>query len=428
MQLKKPESILRALAAATCGLFAAAPVAQAQVQTLPRPAQPGQWEVESAILFYSEQDRVTAIEPVVRMKKQLSEDEDIAIKLVVDSLTGSSPSGAVPSTTPQTFTSPSGNQTYNTPANTIPLDPTFLDTRVALTFDWTRPLGAERRIVYTGHASKEYDYTSIGAGATVSQDFNNRNTTLTAGLSYDADQVEPVGGVPLGFATQPAFPGVKTTAGTSENKTVFDVLLGVTQVVNRTTLMQFNYTHGPDSGYLTDPYKLVSVVDAVSGIPLQTIYEKRPEDRARNALYWRTLKAFDRDVLNVSYRYYWDDWGVKGHTVDLRYRRDLGGSYLEPHLRFSQQASAADFYRPFLRAGESTQFASADYRLAKMSTVTAGVKYAIPAKTGEFSARLEYMLQTGEDHPAGAPGQLAGQDLFPDTKAVIVQFSYSFGW
>lgn len=428
MQLKKPAPILSALAAATCGLFAGVPAAQAQVQTPSRPARPAPWEVESAILYYSEQDRVTTIEPVVRMTKKLSEDEAISVRLVVDSLTGSSPSGAVPSTTPQTFTSPSGNQTYSTPANTTPLDPTFLDTRVALSIDWTRPLAAERRIVYSGHVSTEYDYTSIGVGATVSQDLNDRHTTLTAGLSYNADQVKPVGGVPLGLAPQPPFPGVKPTTGTNDGKTVVDLLLGVTQVVSRTTLTQFNYTYGRDSGYLTDPYKLVSVVDPVTGIPVQTIYEKRPEDRVRNALYWRTLKAFDRDVLNVSYRYYWDDWGVKANTIDLRYRRDLGGPYLEPHVRYSTQASGADFYRPFLRTGESVQFASADYRLAKMTTSTAGVKYGIPTKSGEFSVRLEYMLQTGDEHPAGAPGQLANQDLFPDTKAVIFQLSYSFLW
>ena len=426
MQLKKPGSILHALAAATCGLFAGTPAAQAQMAA--RPAPPSTWEVDSALLIYSEQDRVTAIEPVVRIKKQLSEDEDIAFKLVVDSLTGPSPSGAVPSTAPQTFTSPSGNDIYSTPANAVPLDPTFLDTRVALSFDWTRPLGAERRIVYTGHGSKEFDYTSIGLGATVLQDFNSRNTTVSAGLSYNADRVEPVGGAPSGLATQPAFPAVKPIVGKSEGKSVFDALLGVTQLVNRSTLTQFNYTFGRDSGYLTDPYKLVSVVDPVSGIPLQTIYEKRPEDRSRNALYWRMLKAFDRDVLDLSYRYYWDDWGIKAHTVDLRYRRDLDGRYFEPHLRYSKQSSAADFYRPFLRTGESVQFASADYRLAPISTLTAGVKYAVPTKTGEFSVRLEFMLQTGEDHPAGAPGQLASQDLFPDTRALILQFSYSLGW
>jgi hypothetical protein len=42
--------------------------------------------------------------------------------------------------------------------------------------------------------------------------------------------------------------------------------------------------------------------------------------------------------------------------------------------------------------------------------------------------RLGYMLQTGEDHPANAPGQLATQDLFPDTKALLFQLNYSLAF
>lgn len=423
MQLKKSDSLRNALAAATCGLFAAVqPTVRADNQV-----PPGKWGIDSALLYYSEKDRVSAFEPVVRATRQLSEDESIGIKFVIDSLTGSSPSGAVPATTPQTFTSPSGNATYMTPANQTPLDPTFLDTRYALSADWTRPLSSDSRITYEGHVSTEHDYQSIGAGATLRRDFNQKNTTLSTGLSYNADTVEPEGGVPLGLTPQPPFPAVKTSVGGSDDKKVFDVLFGVTQVISRTTLMQLNYTYGRDSGYLTDPYKLVSVVDT-NGVPVQILYEKRPEERARQTLYWRTLTSFGKDVLNVSYRYYWDDWGINAQTLDARYRFDFGARYIEPHLRYSVQTSAADFYRPFLRQGESIQFVSADYRLSDLASTTIGVKYGVPLKTGEFAVRLEYLLQTGDDHPAGAPGQLANQDLFPDNKAILFQVGYSFLW
>lgn len=386
----------------------------------------GTWELDSSLLFYSEQDRVRAIEPVVRLKKQISEDEHFALQFVADSLTGASPSGAVPTTTPQTFTSPSGNSTYNTPANEIPLDPSFHDTRGAISFDWGRPLSRESRVVYQGHVSKEFDYLSTGVGATLSWDFNQRNTTLAAGASIGYDQVNPVGGAPVGLAPMPTFPTVKATSGDSDTKQLADLLLGVTQIISRTTLMQLNYTYGKESGYLTDPYKLVSVVDA-GGNPVETLYEKRPDTRARNALYWRTLSAFGKDRLDFSYRYYWDDWGLRAHTADLRYRFEFGGGhYLEPQLRYSLQSQAADFYRPFLRQGESPQYASADYRLSEMTTSTIGLKYGVATRRdGEFAVRVGYMLQTGEDHPANAPGQLANQDLFPDTKALLFQVNYS---
>jgi hypothetical protein len=193
--------------------------------------------------------------------------------------------------------------------------------------------------------------------------------------------------------------------------------------------MQFNYTYGGEHGYLTDPYKLVSVVDA-GGNPIDTLHEKRPADRARHALYWKTLSAVGKDTFNFSYRYYWDDWGVRAHTADLRYRFELGGGhYLEPQLRYALQSHAADFYRPFLREGETVEFASADYRLAEMTTSTVGLKYGVATRGGsEFGVRLGYMLQTGEDHPANAPGQLATQDLFPDTKALLFQLNYSLAF
>ena len=61
-----------------------------------------------------------------------------------------------------------------------------------------------------------------------------------------------------------------------------------------------------------------------------------------------------------------------------------------------------------------------------MTTTTLGMKYGIPTRRdGEFALRIGYMLQTGEDHPAGAPGQLANQDLFPDTRAILIQLNYS---
>lgn len=43
-------------------------------------------------------------------------------------------------------------------------------------------------------------------------------------------------------------------------------------------------------GYLTDPYKIITVVDS-AGDPVDYLYEKRPTDRSRNNLFgaWRTI-------------------------------------------------------------------------------------------------------------------------------------------
>ena len=108
-----------------------------------------------------------------------------------------------------------------------------------------------------------------------------------------------------------------------------------------------------------------------------------------------------------------DDWGIKSHTLDLRYRFELGNdSYLEPNVRFYTQ-TAADFYHYFLVQGQATpQFASADPRLGQFDATTFGIKYGKAlSKDSEFSVRVEQYAQTGNSSPSEAIGQLKTQNF-----------------
>ena len=414
MQLtNKPNAIRHNLALATASLLGA-------VTHSGQAATADDWEIDTSILYYSEDARVTAIEPVIRARKEIDDDEYMTYRLVVDSLTGASANGAIPTSSPQTFTSPSGDSTYTTPAGETPLDPTFHDTRVALNAEWEKPLDRNLDGIFSVNASSEFDYTSLGISATLTRDFNNRNTTLAAGFSYNFDTVEPVGGIPEGLTAMPSTTAIeKNTLVGSDDKTVADLLIGITQVIDRKTLMQFNYTHGVDDGYLTDPYKILSVVDGPDSDTLRGtdpyLYESRPDSRSRNALYWKTVHAFNEDVINFSYRYYWDDWGITSHTLDAQYRYEMdGGQYLMPHARYYLQ-DKADFYNYKLIDGDIPQYASADYRLADLSTTTLGLKYGIKlTNESEFSVRTELMKQQSE-----------GDAPFPDVDAIILQLNYS---
>lgn len=407
MQLKKEAPSVRgALALATCSLLAGTSQGAS--------AAPDEWEVDSAVLLYSEgTDRVSAVEPVVSVRRNLGDEESVSVRVVVDALTGASPNGAIATDRVQTFTTPSGNSTYSVDPGDTPLDPTFRDTRVALNGAWEKPLGERLKGVFSANVSGEHDYISTGLSATLAQDFNNRNTTVSAGFSLGRDIIEPVGGAPVGLTPMPAFPAVKSTRGSSEDKTLGEVLLGITQVVSRRTLMQFNYTYGTEDGYLTDPYKLLSVTDAAGNVTGYR-YEKRPDRRVRQAVFWRTLHHLTEDVVDLSYRYYRDDWDISSHTVDLRYRYELGGGhYLQPHLRRYQQ-SAADFYHYKLEEGALPEHASADYRLGDLTGNTLGLKYGLAVnEQKEYSVRVEYMNQSDDN------------GLFEDVDAVIVQANYS---
>jgi hypothetical protein len=120
---KKTANINTALAAATCALLGTAPVVQ---------ADEGVWEMDAALMYYGETERVTAVEGVFSAKKDFGDEHIFSAKIVLDSLTGASASGAVSQPNAQTFTRPSGNGQYVINAGEIPLDDTFLDTRMQL--------------------------------------------------------------------------------------------------------------------------------------------------------------------------------------------------------------------------------------------------------------------------------------------------------
>ena len=441
-------TLCMALAAATAALLSASPAlaqytapASAATSATPptTPAAPARvpWQVDSALLVYAEGGgRVKAIEPVVSLLRTDGNERSFGLKFTVDPLTGASPNGAAPQPGPQTFTSPSGAGRYTTAAGELPLDPSFKDTRLALGAQVTRPFGARDRITFGGNFSREYDFTSLGASTAWAHDLPGKNTTLSLGLAFEHNQLRPVGGTPVGLV-----PVSDTAAGRGGNaqRQGTELLLGVTQVVNRRWLTQLNLGLGRSSGEHSDPYKLLSVVDGTSGLVTGSryVHEKRPDSRSRFSLFWQNKVHFERDVLDVSYRYYQDDWGVRAHTVDLRWRWMLGGGrWLEPQWRHHRQG-AADFWRGWLVEGSdwasATQSsplaaASADPRLAGFSANTLGLAFGMPMGQGQTLTLRLGQYQQRYDRPAGAPGALQTLELAPALKATMLNAAWSFSW
>ncbi len=423
MQLKR--KLTGTLSLASCSLLGL-PTAQAE----------SQWDIETAVMYYSEKDRVTAIEPILSMQKELSDDEFLNLKFTLDSLTGASASGAVPSTQVQTFSTPSGNDTYVVAANETPLDPTFFDTRAQFSLGWDKPIERTLRRNLGFNISKEYDFTSIAGNASWTWDTNLRNTSYTIGVNIELDWIEPEGGAPLPLSSQdPASSPPIQRDGNTKQKQVYDLLFGVTQIIDRSSLVQFNLSLSLADGYLNDPYKLVSVVDSTAGPnegePVDQIYENRPDTRKRSALYSHYKRQLaNRDIFSISYRFMSDDWGIDSHTVNVNYRWRLNNGYfIQPGIRYYEQ-SAAHFYRYFLLDSDAIpETVTADYRLGELTAQTLGIKFGYSGnKNNNWSIRLERYTQSGESHPDVAIGQLINQDLYPDVDATIIQFNYAFLW
>ncbi|WJG09268.1 DUF3570 domain-containing protein [Aliiglaciecola sp. LCG003] len=430
MQLTPKTNVTALLAAASCALLGTTVQADENAE---------KWQFDTAILYYGESDRVQLVEGVFNAKKDFGDENIFNGKMVIDTLTGASASGAVAQPGVQTFTRPSGNASYTVSAGETPLDDTFRDTRVQLSGQWTQPLAENMRASTGLQVSKEYDYLSIVGNGSLAYDFNKKNTTLSAGISYALDTIDPVGGAPVDFtsmiidrgqyATDEAyrqdFDATRTSG--SQDKDTIDLLLGVTQIINKRMLMQLNYSFSTSDGYHNDPYKVLSVVNQ-QGLTQDILHESRPTERSKHSVYLQSKYALDSGVVDVSYRFATDDWDINSHTLDTRFRYNLSEtSYIQPHFRYYQQTEA-DFYSPFLIEGAPLpEFASADYRLGEMSAITLGLKYGMQLQNGhELAFRIEYYQQDSDNAGFDAPGALANLELYPSVKAVIAQVSYSF--
>ncbi len=196
MSKMSKKNISATLATATCALLG-------NVITQPVQAQeePG-WDFNTSLLYYGEdENRVQDLSVSVLARRTFYDDKFLTMGLTVDSLTGATPNGGIHQNVAQTFTSASGNNAYTTPANTLPLDSEFLDTRVAVSGNWQQPLGRLSQISVGLSASKEYDYLHLGMNAKLSRDFNQRNTTVSAGLAFSADSIDAVGGAPMSLTS-----------------------------------------------------------------------------------------------------------------------------------------------------------------------------------------------------------------------------------
>jgi hypothetical protein len=425
MQLNPaPGGLRTALAAATSCLLGGSAAALEATSA---------WEVDARLLYYGERDRVSLVEGAAQVTWDRGDDRRLGATIIFDALTGSSPNGAIPTTRAQTFTSPSGRGTYVTPANEVPLDSSFHDRRIAVGLTGAQPLGETLRLSWGLRGSSEFDYTSLGAEAGLERDFNLRNTTLSLGLAYNLDTSKPVGGVPLAGAFIPAYPARKLVDGTSDGKSVLDIQLGLTQVLTVRSLVRTNLVVGLENGYLNDPYKLVSVVDPVTGeLDANPDRRYRAEARPDSRLRWAWYTAWQQglreaDVVRLSYRLYSDDWGMVSNTIDAFYRWQFTGrQFLEPHLRGYLQ-SAADFYRTSLPSNQWPAEVSADYRLADLWTSTVGLTWGI-----DLGPRSELRLGAEWYHQNADPSEVIGvqsrQTLIEAVDATMVRLGYALQW
>jgi len=207
----------------------------------------------------------------------------------------------------------------------------------------------------TGGVSGENDYLSRYFGTNLSWDLS-KSTTLSASASYAFDDVFPVG---------------RTYRKSKFNQ---QYLLGVTQVIDKNSLLQSNMTFGYNQGFLSDPYKQVFVENAVGSSILDDVRPDKKFQWAWLTRYARHFKDLNRAALHADYRFYVDDWGVVSHMVETSWDQPIADDWqLTPRFRYYTQYEA-NFYSAIFDGATIGRYHSSDYRLAGFGTLGGGIK------------------------------------------------------
>lgn len=196
--------------------------------------------------------------------------------------------------------------------------------------------------------SSERDYLSRGGSLELRVWSDDRNRTWAFAAGGANDRINPVNGVVV-----------------NAPRNTLDFLIGVTQALSPTAILQSNLTFSRGHGYYSDPYK-----------PLDT----RPDRRrvfAWLTRYHRNFPALDA-TLQLSYRYLRDSFGGDSSVVEAAWVQPLpAGWSVAPSLRYATQG-AARFYRnpPFPQGYVPGGDYTADTRLSAFGAFTTAIAIA----------------------------------------------------
>ncbi|WP_298825858.1 DUF3570 domain-containing protein [uncultured Piscinibacter sp.] len=215
------------------------------------------------------------------------------------------------------------------------------------------------------YRSKEPDYVAESFSVDVAQEVFGNMTTVALGYTRSVDEVSRNG--------DPTF------ADTAKH---WQYRLGLTQVLTPSMLASANLEVVSDSGYLGNPYRAAVVFGA-------TVPERMPRTRTSRALKLRVVGDLgDRNAARAEYRYFWDTWDIKAHTLEAGYSRYVGSDWLaDGFTRFYSQSEAL-FYSD--NATTETTYVSRNRQLSAFRSLGLGGKLSYVAKRvpGQYELKI----------------------------------------
>ncbi|MFI5144912.1 MAG: DUF3570 domain-containing protein [Ignavibacteria bacterium] len=174
--------------------------------------------------------------------------------------------------------------------------------------------------------SIEHDYSSKTLAVDVSYPFAKKNTELKVGFLGSFDKV---------------FPQIRTW---TRDRNTLSFNSALTQILGKYIIAQIDGSYISSRGFQLDGYQVVHII---TGDSLHTLEPNEPDVRIRRAVGIRTNFSLSKsNTLLLGYRYYWDTWDVRSHTITTTFNRIFNKNYsISIELRNYIQ-SRAYFFKP----------------------------------------------------------------------------------
>ncbi len=281
-----------------------------------------------------------------------------------------------------------------------------------------------------GGISSERDYESRFINLSGRKDFNQKQTTINAGLSYTNSAISAVlypsvAGTYFTWSNQhQSLISKNSETGLytlNSNREDWSGHVDLTQVINKNALTELGMSYTRSTGFLENPYKLSWMFGVNPDHQLPNGFllanalpfiEQRPDVRNQwnwNALWIQYVPPMDA-VLHLDYQFAHDDWGINAHTFSAEWAQPVGSGWtVTPQVRYYSQ-DAANFYQPYFIVPSSVNTRpvatdnhltlpdnfSSDQRLSAFGTLSGGITVSkIFAKGVRLETGFEYYTHQG---------------------------------
>lgn len=241
--------------------------------------------------------------------------------------------------------------------------------------------------------SREADYISYGAGVHFSKTSVDKNTELSIGVQAFFDTwkvIYPVELKPDGYGT-----GAKNDKRPLDEspRNSYTASFAYSKIINKKFQVSIIADPTFQRGLLATRFHRVYFTDGSMKM------ENLPENKLRVPLGFRGNYFFgDHVILRSLYRFYFDDWGMNAHTVELETPVKVSSFLsLTPFYRFHTQ-TAAEYFATFSQHDPGEAFYTSDYDMSALNSHFYGMGVRISPPKGIFGARFWNMLEIRYGH------------------------------